>query len=122
VAALFFGMGDIGNAQPNLEVAAEEIRQWADWSINPCKYTYQFYDRLDVETIVNNKAGIEQQFDMGNGDIISVPANSSREYIYHEVRLMGNTVRFYITQLKEGTGLVEIHANVLKVEPKQKGD
>lgn len=118
VAALFFGMGGISNAQPNLEVAAGEIKQWDDWSINPCKYTYQFYDRLDVETTVNNKIGMEQRFDMGNGDVITIPANSSREYTYHGVRLMGNTVRFYITQIKEGTGLVEIHANILKIVPK----
>jgi len=110
-------------AKTNLVVAAGELNMWGDWSINPCKYTYeQNENNARVSITVNNLSNEDMVFDMEDGRILTVPAFSSREYEYR-IRLTGQTERMQIMKVASRTsGLNVQEALVLKIEPRTKGE
>jgi hypothetical protein len=109
-------------AKTNLVVAAGELNMWGDWSINPCKYTYeQNENNARVSITVNNLSNEDMVFDMEDGKILTVPAFSSREYEYR-IRLTGQTERVRIVKPAGSQGGLNVQeALVLKIEPRTKG-
>ena len=109
-----------GNPYSNLVVKAGELKVWPDWSINPCRYEYQHNGTEQVKVTLANLSNQVTDFDMGDGNIATIPANFSRDYTYR-VLLKGQTERIYITKIAEGSGLVFQEAIALKIEPIEKG-
>lgn len=88
-----------------------------DWSINPCKYTYENIDNriVTVFTTISNKSNGTLTLDAGDGTTVTIPAKESIEHCY-KVRLDGNTTRFFITRLNENsTGICIREGLILKI-------
>ena len=118
VAALFFGMGSIGEAKPkpNLVTVAGEMKIW-NWSINPAKYEYWHAGKEVARVTVTNYSDRAAEFDMGDGRFLLILGHSSLDYSY-AVDLKKQTERFTITKVNEGSGIRVQEALVLKIEPK----
>jgi hypothetical protein len=122
VAGLFFGLGGLGSAQPNLQVAAGELNYWEDWSISPCKYTYGYWENsARVSTTISNLSGEDCSFALGDGSIFTIPANGNLTQSY-KMSLKGQTERVRIVKLAGSQGGLSVQeALVLKIEPRTKG-
>jgi archaellum component FlaF (FlaF/FlaG flagellin family) len=108
------------SANPNLQVAAGELNIWSNWSINPCKYTYQVSEsNARVSTTISNLSDKDMEFDLGDGStVVIIPAKTSLSYSY-EVNLTGQTERIRITKLADKQSDVSVQeALVLKIEPR----
>lgn len=99
-----------------LTVAAGELKIWSDWSINPCKYEYEHNGKANAKVAVNNLSSKDAKFDMGDGKVITIPAHSSISYTYR-ILLKGQSERFEITKLNEGTGIRVQEQLILKIQP-----
>ena len=111
------------SANPNLQVAAGELNIWSNWSINPCKYTYQVSEsNARVSTAISNLSDRDMEFDLGDGSIVVIiPAKTSFGY-YYEVNLTGQTERIRITKLADKQSDISVQeALVLKIDPRTKG-
>ena len=115
------GMGYTrSEAKTNLQIAAGELNVWSNWSINPCKYTYQVSEsNVRVSTTISNLSDRDMEFDLGDGSIVVIiPAKTSLSYSY-EVNLTGQTERIRITKLADKQSDVSVQeALVLKIEPR----
>ena len=133
VAGLFFGLGGIGKTQPNLAIVyawdaengtwTSELDYWDDWSINPCKITYGYWENsARVGMTISNLSGEDCSFALGDGSIVVIiPAKTSLSYSY-EVNLTGQTERIRITKLADKQSDISVQeALVLKIEPRTKG-
>ena len=122
VAGLFFGLGGLGSAQPNLQVAAGELNINGDWSISPCKYTYGYWENSAmVGTTISNLSGEDCSFDLGDGSTVMIPANGNLTQSY-KMSLKGQTERVRIVKPAGSQGGLSVQeALVLKIEPRTKG-
>jgi len=115
------GMGYTrSEAKTNLQIAAGELNVWSNWSINPCKYTYQVSEsNVRVSTTISNLSDRDMEFDLGDGStVVIIPAKTSLSYSY-EVNLTGQTERIRITKLADKQSDVSVQeALVLKIEPR----
>ena len=115
------GMGYTrSEAKTNLQIAAGELNVWSNWSINPCKYTYQVSEsNVRVSTTISNLSDKDMEFDLGDGStVVIIPAKTSLSYSY-EVNLTGQTERIRITKLADKQSDVSVQeALVLKIEPR----
>ena len=122
VAGLFFGLGGLGSAQPNLQVAAGELNVWGGWSISPSKYTYGYWENsARVGTTILNLSGEDCSFDLGDGSTVMIPANGNLTQSY-KMSLKGQTERVRIVKPAGSQGGLSVQeALVLKIEPRTKG-
>ena len=132
VAGLFFGLGGIGKTQPNLAIVyawdaengtwTSELDYWDDWSINPCKITYGYWENsARVSTTISNLSGEDCSFALGDGSIFTIPANGNLTQSY-KMSLKGQTERIRIVKLAGSQGGLSIQEGlVLKIEPRTKG-
>ena len=107
-------------AKTNLQIAAGELNVWSNWSINPCKYTYQVSEsNARVSTTISNLSDRDMEFDLGDGSaVVILPAKTSLGY-YYEVNLTGQTERIRITKLADKQSDISMQeALVLKIEPR----
>jgi hypothetical protein len=107
-------------AKTNLQIAAGELNVWNNWSINPCKYTYQVSEsNVRVSTTISNLSDKDMEFDLGDGSaVVILPAKTSFGY-YYEVNLTGQTERIRITKLVDKQSDISMQeALVLKIEPR----
>ena len=107
-------------AKTNLQIAAGELNVWSNWSINPCKYTYQVSEsNARVSTTISNLSDRDMEFDLGDGSAaVTIPAKTSLGY-YYEVNLTGQTERIRITKLADKQSDVSVQEGlVLKIEPR----
>ena len=115
------GMGYTrSEAKTNLQIAAGELNVWSNWSINPCKYTYQVSEsNVRVSTTISNLSDRDMEFDLGDGSaVVIIPAKTSLGY-YYEINLTGQTERIRITKLADKQSDVSVQeALVLKIEPR----
>ena len=118
IASILIPVG-IGYAQPpNLTVAAGELNFWGDWSINPCKYEYKWAYCDTVETTISNLSSEDCRFDLGDGQVPSIPAGGNLTHSY-QVPLRGQTERILITKLATQSSRIAIQEQlVLKIEPR----
>jgi len=108
------------SANPNLQVAAGELNIWSNWSINPCKYTYQVSEsNARVSTIISNLSDKDMEFDLGDGSaVVIIPARASFGY-YYEINLTGQTERIRITKLADKQSSISVQEVLgLKIEPR----
>jgi hypothetical protein len=119
VAGLFFALGGMGSAQPNLVVAAGELNYWEDWSISPCKYTYGYWENsARVGTNIFNLSSGDCSFDLGDGNTVMIPGKGNLTHSY-QVPLKGQTERIRIVKLAGSQGGLSIQEGlVLKIEPR----
>ena len=123
VASLFFGLGGIGSTQPNLQVSEARPLMVSDWSISPCKYTYQWWERpARVSTTISNQSDEDALFKLGDEQVVAIPANGNITYSFQVDWLKGQTERIRIIRIVENqSGLSIQEALVLKIEPRTKG-
>lgn len=123
VAGLFFALGGIGNTQPNLQVAEARPLMVSDWSISPCKYSYQWWERpARVSTTIFNQSDEDALFKLEDEQVVMIPANGNITYSFQVDWLKGQTERVRITKLGEvQSGLSIQETLVLKIEPRTKG-
>jgi len=123
VAGLFFGLGGLGSAQPNLQVAAGELNIGGDWSITPCKYTYQWWERqARVSTTVCNWGDKKIEVIMEDGSTIEIPPAGNITCDFQIDWLKGQTERVRIVKPAGSQGGLSVQeALVLKIEPRTKG-
>lgn len=119
------GMGYTrSEAKTNLQIAAGELNVWNNWSINPCKYTYQVSESdTRVSTTISNLSDRDMEFDLGDGStVVIIPAKTSLGYSY-EANLTGQTERIRITKLADKqSSISRQEALVLKIEPRTEGE
>ena len=122
VAGLFFGLGGLGSAQPNVVVAEGRPLMASDWSIAPCKYTYGYWENsARVSTTISNLSGEDCSFVLGDGSIFTIPANGNLTQSY-KMSLKGQTERVRIVKPAGSQGGLRVQeALVLKIEPRTKG-
>ena len=108
--------------QPGLPIAEARplIADSQTWSIAPCKYWY--YDWMPNEarvgTTISNLSDKEAEFNLGDGNIVSIRGSSSMEHKYIII-LNGNIVRIPITKtIIQATGLNIVEQLNLKIVPK----
>lgn len=117
--ALFAGIGGFSQARAAYEITNGELNFWGDWSINPSKIEYTTYGVAEIQVTVSNVSDKESQFDLGDGDVVSIPAHGNASHTYL-VYLRGQTERITITNLEINLGgqFGRINAQNLKIEPK----
>jgi hypothetical protein len=120
VASLFFGLGGIGSTQPNLQVSEARPLMMSDWSISPCKYSYQWWERpARVSTTIFNQSDEDALFKLGDEQVVMIPAYGNLTCSYKFNYLHGQTERIRITRIVENrSGLSIQEALVLKIEPR----
>ena len=107
-------------AKTNLQIAAGELNVWSNWSINPCKYTYQVSEsNVRVSTTISNLSDKDMEFNLGDSSaVVIIPAKISLGY-YYEVNLTGQTERIRITKLADKQSSISVQeVLVLKIEPR----
>jgi len=107
-------------AKTNLQIAAGELNVWSNWSINPCKYTYQVSEsNVRVSTTISNLSDKDMEFNLGDSSaVVIIPAKTSLGY-YYEVNLTGQTERIRITKLADKQSSISVQeVLVLKIEPR----
>jgi hypothetical protein len=85
-----------------------------DYSAEPAKFIYSCRGTEVITTKLSNLSSSQQNFDMGDGNITTIPANSSIDYSY-PINCDGQTHRIYIKKIQ--TGFVQ-SGLILKIEPK----
>ena len=87
------------------------------FTINPCKYTYDGWGMATVQTTITELSGKSGQFDLGDGNIVTIPAHGNLTHAYKFNYLHGQTERIYITRLAtQSSGITFQEQLVLKIQ------
>ena len=83
------------------------------YSAKPAKFVYSLNGEETITTVLSNLSSEEASFDMGDGSIVTIAANSSIKHSY-KVNCDGQVHRIYIKKIQDTyvqSGLI------LKIEP-----
>lgn len=121
IASILIPVG-VGYAQPEpaliVAAGAYDIPQFS-FTINPAKYTYVGWGMATAQTTITELSGYSGEFDLGDGNIATIPAYGNLTCSYRINYLHGQTERIYITRLAtQSSGIVVQEQLVLKIQPK----
>ena len=99
-ASLFMAVGGASAMPPKNLVGSATLVDMIDgsWYIMPGLYTYKHFGQELIIVYLTNNADYTHEFDMGDGNVITVPARASIQYGYNFM-LRGQTERIEITEL-----------------------
>jgi len=87
------------------------------FTINPCKYTYDGWGMATVQTTITELSGRSGEFDLGDGNIVTIPAHGNLTHAYKFNYLHGQTERIYITRMAtQSSGITFQGQLVLKIQ------